>query len=216
MANLTIHLLPSMLMYILKYQPETVKEAYPDLFNLEYVTDSTAIPFFGDNNGGFLHDSSVARNTVFAYLGWFILYTIWMCTIGMRLPSKYKYDTVFHSLWRGFPCEQVGKRVWNRSVETSRQQSDTNQFELRDFLLYMSGHLIACLTIGTLGLAQLCYSGGARAHFGCLLFAILICAKRGAERYTYYTTSMYGRRLRKHIQGIVEAGDNKEMKKKKN
>eukprot|EP00548_Thalassiothrix_antarctica_P009944 CAMPEP_0194155970 /NCGR_PEP_ID=MMETSP0152-20130528/66651_1 /TAXON_ID=1049557 /ORGANISM="Thalassiothrix antarctica, Strain L6-D1" /LENGTH=191 /DNA_ID=CAMNT_0038863303 /DNA_START=554 /DNA_END=1125 /DNA_ORIENTATION=- len=191
MANLVSHLLPSMLMYVVKYQPESMQQSYPSLFHLEYVKENAEIPFFGTGGG-----SSIARNATLVYMGWFIPYTIWMCVIGMKLPSKYNYDTVFHSLWRGGPCEIIGKKIWHRSVELSRQQSQTNQFEIRDFIFYMMGHMIVCITVGIMCIAQLCHSGGQTAHFTCLVLAVAICAKRGANRYTYYTTSMYGNMIR--------------------
>jgi len=206
MANLVSHLLPSMLMYIMKYQPESMQLAYPNLFHLEYVKENVEIPFFGSSESS--NNGSIARNASIVYMAWFIPYLFWMCVIGLKLPVQYNYDTVFHSLWRGGPCELVGKHVWrNRSVAISRQQSQNDDFELRDLLLYMTLHLIVCITVGILGVAQLCHSGGRRAHFACLVFAVGICAKRGANRYAYYATSMYGNRIRKHLRTLLEEDD---------
>lgn len=199
MANLVIHLMPTMLMYVMKYYPESMQSTYPQFFDLAYVDDMTQIPFYNSNNDD---KASVARNATIAYFVWFVPYVIWMlCMGGMQLPSKTHCDTVFHSLWRGGPCELIGKLVWKRPTKISHEQSLTNTFETRDFLLYMTGHAVACTMLGVLVLARICHSNQV-GHFICLIIAVLICAKRGAERYTYYTTAMYGHRIRKHFNNI--------------
>lgn len=113
------------------------------------------------------------------------------------LQQQPKYDTVFHSLWRGGPCELVGSLLWKRPKQTSQEQSARNDFEVRDFMVYMAGHAIACVTIGIGVVGNISYVGGQRGHGLMLLLATTLCAERGAQRYTYYVTAMYGQKLRR-------------------
>ena len=206
MTNLVIHILPSMLNYVLRWQPETMKEAFPNLFDLDYVLREedeilAEIPFWQNPFEG----GSVGRNAIIVYMMWWIPYTVWMLCIGLKLPTSYpdghktpKYDTVFHSLWRGSPCILVGKKIWNRPKEVSQEQTKYDNFEIRDFMLYDSGHMIACLSLGIMTLANLAYRNST-VH-GCLIsIAVCICARRGASRYTYYATAMYGNKIRKEF-----------------
>jgi hypothetical protein len=225
MANLVIHLMPSMAMYNLRWHARALHAAYPTFFNLQYLeemqeqtisqedtTGSSPLdipnPGVGDLpfwNG--LDQPSVARNALLVYLAWWFPYTIWMLLYGLKLPvypngnneeqPQPKYNTVFHSLWRGGPCELVGSVVWKRPKQTSHDQSQRNDFEVRDLMFYMTGHAIACITIGIGVVGSISYLGGQRGHALMLLLATTLCAQRGAQRYTYYVTTMYGQKLRK-------------------
>jgi hypothetical protein len=211
MANLIIHLMPSMAMYNLRWHGTKLYETYPTFFNLQYLNEMASqghgadgspvgqLPFWAG-----IGRSSVAWNAGLVYLAWWIPYTVFMLTVGLRLPVQSmdkgrappKYDTVFHSLWRGGPCELVGTLLWNRPKEVSLDQSARSDFEVRDFILYMVGHAVACTAVGIGLVAGISYVGGQRAHAVMLLLATALCADRGAQRYTYYVTAMYGRKLR--------------------
>eukprot|EP00536_Pseudo-nitzschia_multiseries_P018346 jgi/Psemu1/228616/e_gw1.2408.6.1 len=201
MANLIIHLMPSMVMYNQRWHAAEINAAYPSIFpHLIEITDDL-------NNG--TNTGSVSRITLMVYFAWFIPYTLWMLLIGLKLPviSKDKnkpapkYDTVFHSTWKGGLCEMVGTAVWKRSKKRSRDCSERNDYEVRDFLLYMVGHAVGSCGIGIILLGDiLCYRGGKTMHVALLFFATVICAKRGANRYTYYVTKMYGHKLRTAFQ----------------
>jgi hypothetical protein len=114
-----------------------------------------------------------------------------------------KYDTVFHSLWRGGPCELVGSVLWKRSKSVSHDQTQRNDFEVRDFLVYMVGHAVACSTLGIGVVAGISYVGGQFGHGMMLWLATLLCVERGAQRYTYYVTAMYGQHLRKAYKKTI-------------
>lgn len=207
MANLIIHILPAMLMYVLRWQPETMQEAYPDIFDLHYlIQDASKISFTSFNGTG-----SMSRNAVIVYFCWFVPYLIWMMLIGLKLPRVSegkpppKYDTVFHSLWGGGPCEMIGTLVWKRPKSVSKTQSKRNDFELRDFLLYSTLHFLACFIIGIHVVARLCHYSQ-WTHGFLIAVSTIVCARRGAQRYTYYATCMYGHQIRKHFASLeVEA-----------
>ncbi|KAG7355533.1 hypothetical protein IV203_000219 [Nitzschia inconspicua] len=222
MANLIIHVMPSMAMYNLRWNAPALHAAYPTFFNLQYLQemqdqDDTLqknsrgleppdpnvgdLPFW---NG--LDQPSVARNALLVYFAWWVPYTIWMLLYGLKLPvypkkgsdrrPEPKYDTVFHSLWRGGPCELVGSVVWKRPKDISQDQTQRNDFEVRDFMFYMIGHALACVIVGIGVVGSISYMGGQRGHAWMLLLATSLCAERGAQRYTYYVTAMYGQKLR--------------------
>ncbi|KAL3923100.1 MAG: hypothetical protein SGILL_001849 [Bacillariaceae sp.] len=222
MANLIIHLMPSMSMYCLRWHAVALHEAYPTFFNVQYLKDvieashNEDLPYWAGFGKG-----SVVRNGLIVYWAWWIPYTLWMLIGGgLQIPrvkkedsgdigdgkkkrsktskdNKIMYDTVFHSLWRGGPCELVGKLLWNRPKAVSQDQSQRNDFEARDFMVYMAGHAVACVTVGIGVVAGISYLGGRKGHALMLLFSTVMCAERGAQRYTYYVTAMYGNKLRK-------------------
>mmetsp|Transcript_43956 Transcript_43956/g.106576 ORF Transcript_43956/g.106576 Transcript_43956/m.106576 type:complete len:354 (-) Transcript_43956:820-1881(-) len=222
MANLTIHLMPSMVMYHLRWHAKELHDTYPTFFNVQYLNDMKSqddavvtIPTHHDDGApptgdlpfwnGFGYQS-VAWNAMVVYFMWWIPYTLWMLCVGLKLPVTSKdstpsrppkYDTVFHSLWRDGPCELVGRLVWKRPVEISRDQSSRNDFEIRDLMFYMCGHAFACLSIGIGVIAGISYVGGRTAHLSMIMLSTLLCAQRGASRYTYYSVTMYGQKLRK-------------------
>ena len=162
MTGLFIHILPPLLGYTFRWHGDEIQNAWPGIFrSLGYSRDN--LTFFPSK--GFSLDPStwldcVAGNATLLYLIWFIPFTLWMLFIGLDLPRSNrrtkntdgtpriaKYDTVFHSLMRGGACYLYGSVVWGRTVNTSKGQIQTNDFELRDFILYMSVHFILCTVI---------------------------------------------------------------------
>lgn len=201
MANLIIHLMPSMVMYNQRWYAAEISAAHPTMFP-RLVEYSEAL-----NNGK--HTESVSQITLVVYFAWFIPYVTWMLAVGLKLPARSKdnpspkYDTVFHATWKGELCDLAGKVFWKRSKEVSRDCSERRDFETRDFLLYMIGHAVGSCCLGVVLLGDiLCYRGGKAIHATMIWFAIVLCAKRGANRYTYYVTAMYGQKLRKAFKEI--------------
>ena len=72
-----------------------------------------------------------------------------------------------------------------------------DDYELRDFIAYMATHgFLVTVSIPTL--AFLCnYSKP--SHMALIVMVILAVVHRGSQRYTYYTTKMYGRAIRKEF-----------------
>jgi hypothetical protein len=200
MTGLFIHILPPMLMYTLRWHSEALHNAYPQIFQLDYLEDMRFFPTSSSINGG----GSILGNASLIYVSWFIPYTSWMLLQGLDLPRKSAnkpgpptYDTVFHSLWRPGLCETCGTLMWKRSPTLSRVQMEQDDYETRDFLLYMLGHATLA-GISILTLANLC-SLGPVLHGILLTLVVIICVYRGAQRYTYYVTVMYGKVIRKQL-----------------
>ena len=107
---------------------------------------------------------------------------------------------------RGGACLTIGRRFWGRSREESLRQMELNHFEARDFGVYMAIHATMSLSaIFILGYA--CYSSRF-IHIAFLVLLAVLCTFRGAQRYTYYTTHMYSRMLRKHFDLLSRLDDN--------
>jgi len=211
MTSLFIHINPPMLLYILRWKSKEVIEAWPNTFELDYAVD-----FFPSAEKTFVQ--SVFGATTILYFIWFVLYTIWQLSVGLNLPKNQgKYDTVFHSTMRGGLCIQIGKIFWKRSVNLSQDQMKTNNFELRDFAVYMAFHAIGA--IGSLLVLAYPCSLSKYAHGSFLFICLITCTWRGAQRYTYYSTEMYSNLIRKQFAlelignaasgGIVESGGTK-------
>lgn len=157
---------------------------------------------------------SVAGNGIALYFLWFIPYVIWMVTIGLDLPrtnrrrkkrdgTPYpsKYDTVFHSTVRGGLAILIGKVCWGRPREVSIKQMEENDFELRDFLMYMLAHMVAAV-LSIYVIAYPCFISK-EAHLCIIAGLVFLCTHRGSKRYTYYSTSMYGRMIRKNFDDLM-------------
>jgi len=212
MANLIIHLMPCMTMYHHRWHAAEISAAYPTIF-------PHLVEFTEQLNSG-KDPASVTKITLLVYFAWFVPYTIWMLLVGLRLPSVSKdkkkpppkYDTVFHATWKGGPCELVGTTVWKRPEAVSRDESERNDYEIRDFLLYMTGHAVMSCGIGIVLIGDiLCYGGGKNVHEALLWLATIICAERGAKRYTYYVTAMYGQKLRRAFHKLEQQQKQQQM-----
>lgn len=86
-----------------------------------------------------------------------------------------------------------------------------NHYEVRDLLAYMFAHAIAAL-ISIFILGYPCYHSQ-KVHVSFLLFVAIVTTWRGAQRYTYYTTAMYGKAIRKQFAHLI---DEENQKSKRN
>ena len=120
-------------------------------------------------------------------------------------PKKHapKYDTVFHSLMRGGLYIILGSTLFGRSKAMSIQHMKTNSFEVRDLLVYLSIHAMSAI-VATIVLGYLCYTSQ-MVHSVLLVLVTVVTVYRGANRYTYYVTEMYGATLRKQLLTAAEA-----------
>lgn len=205
MCNVVIHALPPMMLYTLRWHGDEVSQAWPQIFKLQGLHDPDYFP-----NGGnpfFMPGTglgSVAGNAVLMYIMWWVPYTSWMLLMGLDLPRKDmpsgrtpQFDTVFHSFWRSGHCAAFGSTFWKRPVELSQQQMENDHYEARDFLLYMGIHaFLVSLSIPTLGFA--CNYSKA-SHMAVMCLVLLAVVHRGSQRYTYYTTKMYSRIIKKEF-----------------
>ena len=134
-----------------------------------------------------------------------------MLLIGIDLPKKLKYDstpnnpkwdTVFHSTMRQGVCISIGRMLRGRSKRDSLKQMEENDFDLIDFFIYMSFHMMASVIAFYL-IGYPCFKSQ-NFHLFMLVFVAWLAVTRGASRYTYYTTKMYSRTLRKQFAAVLE------------
>jgi hypothetical protein len=205
MADLFIHIFPPMLMYTLRWHADIIRETWPSVFYLDYMGDVTFVSGSGSRSG-------VASNAIALYMIWFVCYSIWMLVIGLHLPRRDgdpgrtpTYDTVFHSLMRGGLCILIGSSLWGRPKDISVLHMQANHFEVRDFGAYMGAHAVVCIA-SVFVLGYPCFSSQA-IHGGMLVLVTAVTTHRGARRYTYYTTTMYGKMVRNHFADLMDHGD---------
>jgi len=213
-TGLFIHILPPFLMYTILWHGNEIHEAWPNVFALDYLDD---VKFFPDSGPFFFPGmglGTIAGNSIALYFMWFVPYFIWMVTIGMDLPrtkrhkklqdgtpAPPRFDTVFHSTVRGGLCILIGSMFWGRPKWVSLEQMKANDFEMRDFFVYMVAHAIASV-LSIYCLAWPCYNNET-VHILVLGGLTCICVYRGAKRYTYYSTHMYGALIRKNFEDIM-------------
>jgi hypothetical protein len=215
MTGLFIHILPPMVLYTIKWQYQDIHDAWPRLFKLHYIQD---VQFFPSDSKFIIPGTglgTIAGNTIFIYFLWFVPYVIWMLVWGMNLPRKQRthkdgtvttltpmYDTVFHATVRTGLTAVAGKALWGRPTGVSRVQMENDDYETRDFLVYMTMHaILACSAVYIL--AYPCYISQT-FHTIMLIFLTVICVARGAERYVYYVCEMYSRAVRKDFAELLE------------
>jgi Protein of unknown function (DUF2838) len=206
MTNVVIHAMPPMLLYTMRWHAEDITQTWPSIFQMADLRNLQDYDFFPSHGNPLFWPGtglgSIAGNAVLIYMFWFLPYTSWMLLMGMNLPRKNQdtppvYDTVFHSFWRAGSCITFGTLLWKRPVAVSQEQMKTDDYEMRDFLVYMAIHgILVSLSIPTLAYA--CNYSKA-SHMTVLLLILLAVVHRGSQRYTYYTTKMYSRIIRKEF-----------------
>ena len=200
MCDLFIHIYPPMLMYTLRWESDKILQAWPRTFDLDYD-----VQFFpSGENATFL--GTIFGNTLFLYFFWLVPYLYWIVTIGMDLPTFKEdgkapiYDTVFHANMRKGLCILLGNVLWKRPVEESKAQVATNRFETRDLYAYMFFHAVGVLLSILCG-AYPCYRSKF-LHGSLLTLLAVVCIWRGALRYTYYSTELYGKIVLKTAKNL--------------
>lgn len=136
---------------------------------------------------------------------------------GINLPKKFNsdgtlanpnFDTVFHSTMRGGVCISIGKFFRGRTKADSLKQMEENSFDVIDFFVYMGFHMISAM-------AALCFIGYPCFrykffHLFMLAGSTTLAVIRGAKRYTYYSTKMYSKILRKQFAHALAEEDARE------
>jgi len=160
--------------------------------------------------------SSVAGCAGRLYFLWWIFYTSFMLLLGISLPKKFKsngqeanpkWDTVFHSTMRDGFCIHIGQYLRGRKKADSLKQMEENDFDTIDFFIYMALHMIAALgSVCTIGYG--CFSNK-YFHVSMLAGSTVLAVVRGAKRYTYYSTKMHSRTLRKQFAHIIADANGK-------
>jgi len=207
MTGLFIHLMPPLVMYTFMWNSDDIKAAWPNIFHLNYLDH---IQFFPTSGIFVIPGSgldSVVGCSIYLYLLWWVPYVIFMLHSGIDLPNKVKqecpkWDTVFHSTMRGGTCIAIGKVFRGRSKQDSLKQMEDSNFDLLDFFIYMAFHMLSSVAaIYVIGYP--CFRSQ-NFHLFMLIFLTCLTVTRGASRYTYYTTKMHSRALRKQFAAILD------------
>mmetsp|Transcript_6265 Transcript_6265/g.9102 ORF Transcript_6265/g.9102 Transcript_6265/m.9102 type:complete len:434 (+) Transcript_6265:46-1347(+) len=163
-ATLYTHIMPAMLFHTFLWSTEAITTSWPKIFELEFLQregfSSSIVPsFFPEHFLSpfmFSNDGSLLSSALSTYMKWWVPYVIWQVTIGLDLPRKIRrtkgpdgkplppvYDTIFHFTMRGNNmCEKFGTFFWKRPVELSRAQIESNDYELRDFVMFTTLHVV--------------------------------------------------------------------------
>jgi hypothetical protein len=206
MTSLFIHLMPPLVMYTFMWNSSDINTAWPNIFHLNYLDRIQFFPQSGIFVLPGLGLDSVVGCSILLYLLWWIPYVIFMLHIGIDLPNKMKqecpkWDTVFHSTMRGGTCIAIGKVFRGRSKQDSLKQMEDSNFDLLDFFIYMAFHMLSSVAaIYVIGYP--CFRSQ-NFHLFMLIFVTCLTVTRGASRYTYYTTKMHSRALRKQFAAIL-------------
>jgi len=183
-VSVFIHVCPSLLMFTLRWHAEKVASTWPTLFHLDYF-DSIE-PW-----------SDIYLKAVLAYWIWFVPFTLWMATCGLKMPSK-GFDTVFHSLMRG--SNPVAK-ILGWSKEEQDERAKKNDFTIPSVLIYMLMHAVAVCTSMLVSIA--CWVSMYIHAFACLAVALSVIY-HGSSRYSYYVLDNYIAVMRKEFSGVLE------------
>ena len=208
LSDLFIHIFPPMLAFTLKWESAEIQKAWPNVFMLDYTDE---VSFFPNEPSSFF--SCVVGSTITLYLIWFVLFTAWMLMIGIDLPRSDRigpdgqpvtpvWDTVFHSLMRGGLYIITGSMFFGRSKAISVDHMNANNFYLGDLFVYLGAHAFMSI-LATVFLGYLCFHSKV-AHASLLAAVTAVVVYRGAVRYTYYTTEMYSKTLRKQFAHLLE------------
>lgn len=203
MSSIFIHFFPPALMYIHRWRNEDLVEAWDFLLDIRFNLQMKS--FWP------IHSFSDATLSLFnimmcQYFTWFVLYCIWQITIGIDMPRKHRqrsnapavYDTSFHANMRDGMCMAYGTYIWKRPGAESQRMIDENDFELKDFAIYMILHFIGVL-MSLICLAWPCmYSQ--TFHAVLLLVAMLIVIIKGAIFYNNIITEVYADIVRESVE----------------
>jgi hypothetical protein len=166
MSSIFIHFFPPILLYILRWESDVMYETWPFLQRI----DNIDLSFWPINE--FL--DSVFGDMIIQYFCWFTPYIIWQVTVGidlarsplkrrrnkrmplpstrtdtqrspLSLPQQAKYDTCFHANLRDGMSMTFGTYLWKQPEAETQEMIDNNDFELRDFAMYMLLHFVGVL-----------------------------------------------------------------------
>ncbi len=211
MASVFIHFFPPLQLYILRWDNSVMKEVWPTFWygDFDFLNFWPRDGFWG----------SVFGNTLVFYFCWAVPYMIWQLTVGLDLPRTHRkkrhrltglplqprYDTVYHLNMRDGQCVWIGALFWGRSKEESKRMIETNEYEIRDFFVYMFLHFFGVFASVVL-LAWFC-SLSRHVHAAWIYGIFLLVILRGANRYVYYGTKMYTSIVRKQFKTLINDED---------
>lgn len=202
MTTLFMQLYPSILLFILRWHKEVVTDHWPNIFFFDF----DKLHFFPASEDTLLEN--ILISSIIIYVAWLVPYCVWQLYIGMKLPNNGKnFDTVFHRNMRNGMCEIFGKYLWRREREISLEQIRRNDFELKDFFVYIILHSIGFVA-SLFAFAYPC-SLSPYVHGPLILSTVVVCIWRGAKNYTYLSSNMHSKLVQ---QNVIRECDSDETK----
>mmetsp|Transcript_98376 Transcript_98376/g.205171 ORF Transcript_98376/g.205171 Transcript_98376/m.205171 type:complete len:363 (-) Transcript_98376:145-1233(-) len=180
-ASVIIHLLPSLVMFAVGWHSEAVAATWPNFF--VEIDLSSLDPWFD------VYFPATAGYTI-----WWVLYTIWLLTVGMKLPAK-GWDTIFHDTMRSGNGKTLYKMVGKPMSEYEARKMD-NSFTRADAMVYMCIH--ATLVFASTLVALICLMNQ-WVHVCLCGVMTLSTIFHAANRYTFYMLQSYGRVIRQGL-----------------
>lgn len=188
MLSLFIHLLPSLVLFTLRWQTDAVRQAWPHVFKLDYMGEV-------DESRDILHGCAVY------YALWLAPFTLWMLTTGLNAPTR-MCDTVFHANMRGGPVSTVVQTTCQkRKRDEQKKRAEQNQYTRLDVVIYM---LLHCLCFACAIVFAMLTFRHRWAHMGSIVLMVMSAVWQGAARYNYYVTKSYGSVIRKELKAHSE------------
>ncbi len=202
MSSIFIHFFPAATAYIFRWNYEAIvndwkiKVYAPQIINLfemqgESFWPSSDVPF----------TLSIFGLMFIQYMTWFILYSTWQLLHGIKLGAGQKFDTCFHANMRDGMCLVFGKYLWKRSDEESQRMVDNDDYELRDFAVYMLLHFTGVMG-AIITLAWTCNVSKA-FHLVMLMVGMIVIIIRGAIFYNNIVPELYYQVLEEMVENEV-------------
>lgn len=200
MSSFFIHFLPTVRAYHSKWNASRLREAWPEVFNLDYDR------VFWPNKDGFV--GTIFGNTFIAFIIWFLAYSTWQWFIGLDLPRKHRqkklangepaptvYDTVFHENMRTkLASHYICHVILKKPMSEVEKMIETNDFDRKTLVVYMTLYFIFFLLVMVV-IAYPVYLSK-YVHGAFLISSFILSVWRGANHYTYRCTRMYGEVIR--------------------
>ncbi len=183
-----IHYAPPLVLYVLRWQTDTLKAAHPRLFQIDYLDT--------------IKWTEIVGSASVFYFIWNMLYMTWLCTVGMNLPRSRKLDTLFHDMMRkDGGIQALVNKTLGVKADVAKQQAATNQFSRLQALVYLTYHAIVT-NIGIL-VSVPCFFSKAFMEL-ILLLALCSMVWNGANRYRFQMTTAFEKAVKKELDAATE------------
>jgi len=214
MSSIFIHYFPCAVTYIFRWGADIVAENWrfaslpPALIELHKMDGSSFWPR-GDEVP---FTMSIFGLMFIQYMIWFVLYSTWQLLYGIDMTRKVsrktgkpggKYDTCFHANMRDGMCMVFGTYLWKRPEEESQRMIDNNDYDIKDYAVYMLLHFIGVMA-AIIVLAWSC--NVSRIFHGFMVVAVMInIIIRGAFFYDNMVTEVHSTILQESVESEVLA-----------
>lgn len=167
-----IHVMPSMVMFEMRWGCQAVQASWPQLQTCEAFQ---AICWY-----------DVLLATALSWGTWAVFFVIWLLIWGLKLPEQ-GYDTMFHSSMR-ISGGVIAAKATGHSQEELETQREKDEYPRSYVLVHMFVHSL--LNTAASLLALIC-STCCQVHGLICLGILLFIINNGAKRYTYFLMGSY-------------------------